>query len=764
VPNRPVAPPRDDTRLPWPVLIVALLAVLLLVVLGLQDLKPPASAGADAPPQQFSAARALPLLQRIAHEPHPVGSVAGERVRDGLVESLRALGYAPRVQVGLGVGTEGAAAGNVSNVVMRIPGQVPGRALMLTAHYDSVPIGNGAADDGASVAAILETLRALKSAPPLRNDLIVVFSDGEEAGLLGAESFVANDPWAKDIGLVLNFEYRGDRGPMLLFETSPGNGRLVDAFAHVAHPVGSSLMYEIYRYLPNDTDLSVYKHAGLDGMNFAAMEGPTAYHTQMDRAEALDLGTMQHQGEIMLALARHFGDADLTHVASSDQVYFDLPGLGLVHYDVAFVWPMALFALALLVAVVTMGVRGAQLRAGRVVGAALLLPLAGLLVAIVCSVAWTAIRASQPHFKSFLDVFSSHWFWMAFACLGVGLYVPMQGVLRRGFDLMEQAVGAALLWTLMLLATARWAPGASFVFAVPLLPVLAGQLALLSPWGLRQSSRNRLGVSLVAGVPAVILLAAQLHTLFTALTTSAGAVPLFLLVLALGLFAPAVAAFRRRFMFPMLPFAAGIALLAVGIVSGRVTPTQPYANSLIYMQDGVAGQAMWLSTDAVLDDWTASILGASPTLRPVVEVFGAHSRPYWTGPAPALGLKAPEVTLLDDELSGDTRRIRVHVKSVRNAPEIKLFAEGAQVLSASLDGKTLFRTRHDDWLFALYNPPAEGVDLTLQVRAGMPFALRVIDSTYGLPATGLPPRAATMTVRPFGASDSMRAFTSVGFN
>jgi hypothetical protein len=148
----------------------------------------------------------------------------------------------------------------------------------------------------------------------------------------------------------------------------------------------------------------------------------------------------------------------------------------------------------------------------------------------------------------------------------------------------------------------------------------------------------------------------------------------------------------------------------------------------------------------------------------VVEVFGAHSRPYWTGPAPALGLQAPQVTLLADELAGDTRRIRVHVKSLRDAPEIKLFAEGAQVLSAMLDGKTLFSTRHDDWLFALYNPPVDGVDLTLQVQAGTPFALRVIDTTYGLPATGLAPRATTMTVRPFGASDSMRAFTSVGFN
>ena len=57
---------------------------------------------------------------------------------------------------------------------------------------------------------ILEGVRAylaLNKTP--KNDIIILFSDAEELGLLGAQAFVEHHPWAKNIGLVLNFEARG---------------------------------------------------------------------------------------------------------------------------------------------------------------------------------------------------------------------------------------------------------------------------------------------------------------------------------------------------------------------------------------------------------------------------------------------------------------------------------------------------------------------------------------------------------------------------
>ena len=55
-------------------------------------------------------------------------------------------------------------------------------------------------------------------------------------------------------------------------------------------------MYEVYKRLPNDTDMTVFKRAGIPGMNFAAIEGHTSYHTQLDRPELLQEGSLPTSG------------------------------------------------------------------------------------------------------------------------------------------------------------------------------------------------------------------------------------------------------------------------------------------------------------------------------------------------------------------------------------------------------------------------------------------------------------------------------------
>ena len=107
----------------------------------------------------------------------------------------------------------------MENVLARIKGTNNSRAVLLVAHYDSVATSFGANDDGAGVVTLLETARALKSVDPLKNDVIFLFSDGEEVGLLGAKAFTSH-PWARDIVVFMNFESRGNTGPVVMFETS----------------------------------------------------------------------------------------------------------------------------------------------------------------------------------------------------------------------------------------------------------------------------------------------------------------------------------------------------------------------------------------------------------------------------------------------------------------------------------------------------------------------------------------------------------------
>jgi Zn-dependent M28 family amino/carboxypeptidase len=172
---------------------------------------------ASAPPTEFSSGRALEHVRAIAQEPHPMGSAENAAARDYLVNELSALGVEPEVQTTTAAHyfvSSVAEAGTPENVLARLEGtNNGGKAFLVMAHYDSVPTGPGASDDGAGVATMLETMRALKAGPPLKNDVIFLFTDGEERGLLGARAFVDSHPWAKDVGVVLNLEARGTRVP-----------------------------------------------------------------------------------------------------------------------------------------------------------------------------------------------------------------------------------------------------------------------------------------------------------------------------------------------------------------------------------------------------------------------------------------------------------------------------------------------------------------------------------------------------------------------
>lgn len=109
----------------------------------------------------------------------------------------------PEVPSGVGISPANGAAGHVHNVVVRLPWRRPGLKVMLPVHYDSAPTSPGAADDSASVAAMLETLRALRADGPLEHDVIGLLADGQEPGLLGARLFVARHPLARQVGIVL---------------------------------------------------------------------------------------------------------------------------------------------------------------------------------------------------------------------------------------------------------------------------------------------------------------------------------------------------------------------------------------------------------------------------------------------------------------------------------------------------------------------------------------------------------------------------------
>jgi hypothetical protein len=363
----------------------ALLAGLVFwIAISLVPLPRPNPIPAIAAPQDFSAARALERIRAIAQKPHPPGSAEHQRVRDYLIAELTKLGAAPELETGFASITLGKfhGEGNVENIVARLPGSSNTRPVMLAAHYDSVTRGPGASDDGNGVAVLLETLRALRAGPPLRNDVIFLITDGEEKGLLGAQVFMRDHPWRGESGVTqpgvtqpgvtqpdvtqpavtLNFEARGTAGNAFMFETSAGNEWLIrNLQAAVPRADAMSVAYEIYRRMPNNTDLTIFKRGGLAGMNFAYIGRPELYHTGQDDVAHLDPRSLQEQGRYALSLARRFGNEDLNRKYSGDAVYFPTPFTSLIVYPASWVKPIAWLAAAGLAAALAVGwKRGAR--------------------------------------------------------------------------------------------------------------------------------------------------------------------------------------------------------------------------------------------------------------------------------------------------------------------------------------------------------------------------------------------------------------------
>ena len=339
---------------------VSLLLIAVLVLLGvLRSFSTPAPVDAGAPDVVFSADRAEAILRDILPEnrPHVAGSAYNAVVRDRIVAQLEAFGYEPEIQSRFHCNPEFGSCSPVENIIAVKPGAVGRHAVMLTAHYDSVFAGPGAADDGAAVAALLEVARMAADFPPFDNDVVFLVTDSEENGLIGAHAFAEHHPLFQRVKALINLEARGVTGPSVMFETGEGNRSVIRMLSkNAARPVANSLVYEIYRQMPNDTDYSVYKARGVMGLNFAFTGGVALYHSSLDDPDHLDPGSLQHHGDNAWGMLKALGERELPDIYHrEDAGYIDLFGTRLIHYPesiagglalVLGVWVMLAIALA----------------------------------------------------------------------------------------------------------------------------------------------------------------------------------------------------------------------------------------------------------------------------------------------------------------------------------------------------------------------------------------------------------------------------------
>lgn len=734
-----------------------LLAVLAMVgVLAVGSVRPSEPLAADAPAEGFSAGRAFTHVQRIGLQVHPAGSAAAAEVRDYIMTTLQGLGLDPRTTDGVGASAElsgplGMAA--TRNVVVRIPGSAATGTLILVAHYDSVQVSHGGNDDGAGVATLLEVARALTEGPAPANDVVLLFTDAEEACLCGAESFVDRDPLGATGGVVLNFESRGSTGPSVMFETSPGNADLVSLYGSaVRRPVATSLAVEVYRILPNNTDFTPFLDAGrFTGLNSAYIDGSAVYHAPQDTPQSMDLASLQHEGENALALTRALASADLGELArpaSGDATYFPALGL-LVRYPGWLVWPLAVAGLLAVGLAGWIAVRRGTAGWGRLI-AGLGLAVIPLVLAPVAAQAFCALLvAVRPGYANMLDPWWPGWFRACVAALTALVVLVWYGLLRRRFGPWPLAVGAFGVLAVLGVVMAAVVPGGAYLASLPTLAGSAGvAIALVRP----QFWARALAVG-IAGAVAVVILAPTVYLFFPALgLATGGAAALFAAMLGLALLPVLELLYPDPEVVPpgrlvgaapaLVAAVAALVFAGIGLRVDHFDADHPEPAELAYILDTDIGQARWISQDNRPGAWVSRYVTETGSAE---DSFGLIRGTVSVGPAQPADLPAPQVTVLSDRTDADGRTLTLRVTPQRDARLVYLTIDDTPVRQASLEGRPVPADELADGLSVVFHaPPPQGVEVTLVIGSTDPVVLRVLDGSDGL--DGLP----GFTPRPTG--------------
>ncbi|HOV59487.1 MAG TPA: M20/M25/M40 family metallo-hydrolase [Candidatus Hydrogenedentes bacterium] len=589
----------SSCRRTWLPLVVILLVVLASWWASL----PPTPKPATAPPDQFSAERAMVHLKELARAPHPAGSPENDRVFQTLISILRGLNVEVETIEGpVRHGDRGLVWERA--VLARVRGTDPsGKAIAVDAHFDSTPYGPGAADDLSGCVAMLETCRALKHLPPLRHDVIFVFSDQEETGGYGARAFTRHQ-WYENVAVVTGLETRGVSGPSLMFETSNHNGPLIRHLARSGAPTRTnSIFFGVYDRLPFGSNFGKYKQTR-PGYNLAFVDGFCYYHTMLDRPDKVSLASLQHHGEHVLALCRYYGNLDSLdreELYGPNLTYFNLFGSNLVYYPPWVDHLLLGLGLALLGTGLGTGFSRGALRPGGLVAA--------LGLAVGCVVLATAAAFAAGVVPIFI--------WRETALYSYKHYAAAAGLLAAGLcgavcgwrvpRPAELAAAGLLLWLVPLGVFYRYAAEGLHLAVFPL---LAGGIGLLAssrrPEGIPHGSARL--VTLVLWIPVISiqapLLVYCLHTLTSAAMVVLGPLAVLLVLMMAPLTEPLFRmGWRLRAATVLLLLGGGVSLLGLGLAHNRPSPDTPALNCLCYAVDFREGRAWWLSSDRNNAEW-----------------------------------------------------------------------------------------------------------------------------------------------------------------
>ncbi|CAN5809765.1 M20/M25/M40 family metallo-hydrolase [soil metagenome] len=733
----------NDTKLSnmfkkWGLLIFLL--VILLVVISLRAAGPPSVKQGNIADTSFSVSRALIHLHQIANAPHSTGSLENARVRAYIVSVCKQEGFEVETQYATSIspGRNKIIAANIYNIIARKKGTNNSKSVVLMAHYDSEFSTPGASDDGAGVAAMLETGSALKALGPLKNDLILLFTDGEEIGLMGARAFVKDSSLIKGIGLVINFEARGNSGPSNMFEVNDHNGWVINEYAKsVAHPFANSLGYEVYKKLPNSTDFTLFKNAGITGLNNANIEGFVNYHSPNDKVQNLDLKTLQHHGDNMLSLAKHFGNLNITTTKANDISYFNFIGTWFIHYPASWNIVFVMIVNLLLIFYIFLGFKHQRIKITGFVVSTLLFPVVLAIIYFTVKILQAKIVTHYPMYSHFNqnNSYNIRWYFLAMSALAMTIYTTVYWLLSKKMNLSTLLAGVFLIVAICMNLMQLKIPSASYLLFIPLGFMLLIHIFILAKnVHDKQLSLKGALLFLLSVVPAIFLVTTTIMGIFTAfaLSTTMPFVVIAVGVLA-GLLLPVMYdSFRQQeFFIPVMSLVVLIVALSGGQRSSGYSESKPLQASVYYMLDADAAKGNWVSDFTTTNKWSAQFFKDKATGKQV----NPQQRKL-INEAPVLDIAAPIAAIVSDSVVSNQRNVKVHFSTNHSDVNRMLIsiADSSAAIPLMINGQSINAGDNPELrTIAYFGLTSTGFNVDFKIETGKHIRLNVTSILQGLP-------------------------------
>lgn len=632
----------------------------------------------EAPLSEFSTQRAMETVKMMSQKPHFVGSKNHEEVIQYLQKSLQSLGLKSSIQEGYTF-TEMGTLVYSKNILARINGSSNSKALVLLSHYDSAPHSSskGASDDASGVATIIETIRAfLHNKTPHKNDIIILFTDAEELGLNGAALFVTQHKWANEVGLALNLEARGTAGPSyMLMETNDGNSKMVEAFSNgsVDYPVSNSLMYSIYKMLPNDTDLTVFREKkAIQGYNFAFIDNHFNYHSTQDNYQNIEKKSLAHQGTYLLPLVNHFSNLDLTNLNSKeDKIFFNTP-LAFISYPSSWNTTILLITLGLFIIFTFIGLGKRTMHLDQIIKG--FIPLLGSLITsgLITYVGWKLLLNFYPQYQDLLQGFTynGHYYIYAFISITLAIcFLFYQNKSKKNPE-MSQLVASLFIWLVLNLVILLQLPGASF-FIIP----VTSSTVMLGYFVVTQKSNWFLNV--VLSIPSLFIVVPFISMFPIGLGLKILFVSSIITVLTFTLLLPIFGSFSHKRIWAGCFFVISIIFFIIAHNNSKYSLSNSKPNSLVYFFNSDTKKAYWTTYDVNLDEWTKHYLGSNPksaTFLNSNKIYSKYKSEFtFMAEAPIANLAKPTIEFLRDTIKGNQHLFHIKITPNRKVNRYDIF-------------------------------------------------------------------------------------------